>query len=51
MQNMFRPGLHFFIADMTAARAGIERLRGLGVKTVYPGHGRAFGFERLKASG
>jgi hydroxyacylglutathione hydrolase len=51
MQNMLRPSLHFFIDDMTAARAGIERLRGLGVKSVYPGHGRPFPLERLKESG
>jgi hydroxyacylglutathione hydrolase len=50
MQNMVRPRLHFFIDDLAAARAGIERLRGLGVKTVYPGHGRAFRLERLRVS-
>lgn len=43
----FRPGLEFFINDLTAARASVERLRGLGVRMVYPGHGRPFPMERL----
>jgi hydroxyacylglutathione hydrolase len=42
MNSMGRPGLHFFIDDMAAARASLERLRTLGVGTVYPGHGKPF---------
>lgn len=49
MQNMIRPRLHFFIDDVTAARADIERLGRLGVTTVYPGHGKSFGFRRAGA--
>lgn len=48
MSNMVRPSLHFFINDMAAARANIDKLRGLGVGTVYPGHGKPFRLERLK---
>jgi glyoxylase-like metal-dependent hydrolase (beta-lactamase superfamily II) len=48
MSSMVRPSLHFFINDMAAARASIDRLRGLGVRTIYPGHGKPFRFERLK---
>jgi glyoxylase-like metal-dependent hydrolase (beta-lactamase superfamily II) len=36
------PSLEFFIDDMTAARASLERLRDLGVGTTYPGHGKPF---------
>jgi glyoxylase-like metal-dependent hydrolase (beta-lactamase superfamily II) len=48
MINMGRPSLHFFINDMAVARASIDRLRGLGVSTVYSGHGKPFRLERLK---
>ncbi len=39
-----RPGLHFFIDDLAAANASLERLRGLAVRIVYPGHGKPFPF-------
>jgi len=48
MSNMGRPNLHFLIDDMAAARASLERLKGLGVGTVYPGHGKPFRLERLR---
>jgi len=40
--NMLKPNLHFMIDDMNAAKASIAKLRTLGVKTVYPGHGKPF---------
>jgi hydroxyacylglutathione hydrolase len=43
LDNMRRkPDLEFFIDDMAAARASLARIRGLGVGTVYPGHGKPF---------
>ena len=45
---MGRPNLHSLINDMAAARASLERLKGLGVGTVYPGHGKPFRLERLR---
>ena len=47
MDSMGKPSLEFFIDDMTAAEASLERLRGLGVGTVYPGHGKPFRLERV----
>jgi glyoxylase-like metal-dependent hydrolase (beta-lactamase superfamily II) len=44
---MGRPGLEFFIDDMTAARTSLARLRNLNVRMVYPGHGRAFRLEQV----
>jgi hydroxyacylglutathione hydrolase len=49
MDSMGRPSLQFFIDDMTAAKASLQRLRGLGVGTVYPGHGKPFLLERVRA--
>ena len=44
--NMMRPGFHF-IDDMPAAKASVSKLNGLGVKTIYPGHGKPFPIEKL----
>jgi hydroxyacylglutathione hydrolase len=48
MDNVGKPSLQFFVDDMTAARASLERLQGLGVGTVYPGHGKPFRLERVR---
>ncbi len=37
-----KPELQFFIDDLPAASASLERLRSLSVGTVYPGHGKPF---------
>lgn len=50
LDSMGKPSLHFFIDDMTAARASLERLRGLDVRTVFPGHGKPFPLARVKAA-
>jgi hydroxyacylglutathione hydrolase len=43
INNIFgRPKLHFLIDDLTEARNSIEKMKSLGVKKVYPGHGKAF---------
>ena len=47
--TMGRPSLEFFIDDMPAARASLEKLRGLGMHTVYPGHGKPFPLARVKS--
>ncbi len=49
MSNNRRPQLHI-VDDLAAARASVERLRRLGVKTVYPGHGKPFAMEALVLS-
>jgi glyoxylase-like metal-dependent hydrolase (beta-lactamase superfamily II) len=47
MDSMGKPSLEFFIDDMAAARASLERLRSLDVGTVYPGHGKPFRLEQV----
>jgi hydroxyacylglutathione hydrolase len=47
LMNMVRPALHFMIDDLSAANASLEKLKGLGVKTIYPGHGKPFLLEQL----
>ena len=42
MMNMFRPAYHFMIDDLADFEASLVRLKGLEVRTVYPGHGRPF---------
>ena len=44
--NFFRPNL-VWIDDLAAAKAGIERLKPLGVRRVYPRHGRSFPWEEF----
>jgi glyoxylase-like metal-dependent hydrolase (beta-lactamase superfamily II) len=42
-----KPGLHFIVVDPAQAHASIARLKTLGVRTVYPGHGGLFAFEKF----
>ena len=42
MDSMGRPSLEFFIDDMTAATASLEKLRSLETDRIYPGHGKPF---------
>jgi hydroxyacylglutathione hydrolase len=39
------PKRNKIIDDVEAAEASIKKLKGLGIKTVYPGHGRPFPME------
>lgn len=48
LDSMGKPGLQFFIDDVAAAQASLERLRGLDVRTVYPGHGKPFPPRRVR---
>jgi glyoxylase-like metal-dependent hydrolase (beta-lactamase superfamily II) len=48
LANFGKPGFHMLIDDLTVARASVERLKKLGVKAVYPGHGKPFRMEQLK---
>jgi len=50
LMNMTRPAIHFMIDDLPAARASIQRLQGLGGRTVYPGHGKPFAWEAFARS-
>jgi hydroxyacylglutathione hydrolase len=44
--NFFKPNL-VLIDDLAAARASVERLKTLNVRTVYPGHGKPFPWEEF----
>jgi len=51
LANIFGgPNLEFFIDDLTAARSSVERLRALGVRMVYPGHGKPFPMSALRVA-
>ena len=42
-----KPGRNSLIDDLAEMNASIERLRGLNIRKVYPGHGRPFTMEEL----
>ena len=42
LTNTDKPSLNSLIDDPVAAQASLHRLRSMGVKTVYPGHGSPF---------
>jgi len=46
-ENTKQPVLNSLIDDPEAAHASVERLRTLGIKWVYPGHGQPFAWEQL----
>jgi glyoxylase-like metal-dependent hydrolase (beta-lactamase superfamily II) len=43
--NLERPALNSIMDDLVAANASVEKLKGLGINTVYPGHGKPFPME------
>lgn len=45
LENTKGPSLGSLMDDPTTAKASVEKLAYLGVKTVYPGHGRPFAME------
>lgn len=45
------PALNTIMDDVTTARASVEKLKGLAVNTVYPGHGKPFQLDQLKMKG
>jgi hydroxyacylglutathione hydrolase len=49
--NVMRPSLHYYIDDLAQAHESIRKLSGLGVETVYPGHGKPFPLSELPIPG
>jgi len=49
--NTDKPALNSLIDDMPAAEASLHRLRSMGVKTVYPGHGTPFPMQVMMGEG
>ncbi len=47
LTNSGRPGKNKLVDDMAEMDASIEKLKKLGVKTVYPGHGKRFKMEEF----
>lgn len=47
LDNTEQPVLNSIMDDVPTARASIERLRGLTIRTVYPGHGQIFPWEQF----
>lgn len=46
--NQKRPELWSIIDDPVAAAASLDKLKGLDIETVYPGHGKPFAMEELQ---
>jgi len=46
LSNFFKPGYHF-IDDLVDWNNSMEKLKEMEIKTVYPGHGKAFSMKRL----
>jgi glyoxylase-like metal-dependent hydrolase (beta-lactamase superfamily II) len=40
--NFGKPDYHFIIFEMPVAKKSVEKLKGLPIKTIYPGHGKPF---------
>jgi hydroxyacylglutathione hydrolase len=51
LENRKAPRLGSIMDDVSTARASIERLGGLEIETVYPGHGRPFYWRELGGLG
>jgi hydroxyacylglutathione hydrolase len=47
LSNMFKPGMSPFVSDRAQLKSSIDRLKGMKLKTLYPGHGKPFGAEKL----
>ena len=47
LENTKAPAPNALMDDTVALEASLEKLRGLAVKTVYPGHGRPFSMDML----
>jgi len=46
-RNNGKPSKNSLIDDLTEMNDSIERLKGLNIKTVYPGHGKSFPFAEI----
>ena len=47
LENTKQPALNSIMDDRVAAQASVKKLRGLNVRTIYPGHGKPFQMEHL----
>jgi glyoxylase-like metal-dependent hydrolase (beta-lactamase superfamily II) len=47
LENTGRPATNSIMDDPVACEASVERLQGLEINTVYPGHGQPFPFDTL----
>jgi hydroxyacylglutathione hydrolase len=47
LENTEKPSLGSIMDDLVAARASVEKLKSLGIHTVYPGHGQPFLMEEF----
>ena len=47
LMNLNRPRVHFLIDDLETYNASLEKLKSLGIKTIYPGHGKPFTMEHF----
>jgi glyoxylase-like metal-dependent hydrolase (beta-lactamase superfamily II) len=47
LTNRDKPAVNSIIDDLAAATASTERLKGLRIRTVYPGHGKPFTMAQL----
>jgi len=50
VENTDKPALNAIMDDLAAANASVEKLSGLSIKTVYPGHGKPFPMEQFLES-
>jgi hydroxyacylglutathione hydrolase len=47
IENTQEPALNSIMDDLETAKASVEKLQSLEIRTVYPGHGQPFPMERL----
>jgi len=48
LENRTRPSVATLVDDAEALRSSFERVKALDIKTVYPGHGKAFSLDEIK---
>lgn len=51
LKNTDNPDFHWLIFDAAAAKASVEKLKSLNIRTVYPGHGEPFLMELFVKDG
>ncbi len=47
LENLKSPSFNSIMDDMAVAKASVERIKGLEIKTIYPGHGKPFSMEQF----
>jgi hydroxyacylglutathione hydrolase len=50
LENVEKPALGSIMDDLAAANASVEKLQGMEIDTVYPGHGQPFPMKKFLAS-